>query len=679
MEAIYKNYLFTKHILVNDYKKENNHAFSSLYSFAHYFNIKIVKGKHLATEELIEFISGRLGRYIPEPFYKGFPNTVKALSKDELLFDQLLSYYLSYDLDNFEEPLHSIMEEKFEKVAFNEQAPIRFFDILSEEEANKQLFNIVTNLLSSKRPLNIANYTLVLNYLRDFPFDVQKCASKDTAIRFLIDSKNLCFTKFLILPDFIKVVDYLNFFLYLNKDVKKLNLKNKDRVFLSGVLDILLGKNNLFIDACFEKQHLWCGILHHLHYKPKTDSAQDFVNLMRKGKNISAYSLFEKAVSKKDINKASCILVKQKSPATLLRHLNYLLSRCQTEEEIATLLKKITTDNNIVLIQLLLMYANYNSEQIRTFKFSRFGTLTTHVETKKEFASRKSRISSELAQKVSKILLANLENNLKNKLGKVYISEEMKKIALPIQENTSMGGFGILPKGSKISLPQGKKIRAFTYWEKVNDIDLSIIGIDENLKQHEFSWRSMFENQSDAITFSGDQTSGYYGGSEYFDIDLDEIKNQFPNIKYYVFCNNVYSGTNFDECICRAGFMMRDTIDSGEVFEPKTVTSSYTVNCLSTFAYMFALDVEKREIIWLNVAKESSEIIAGRTNLLFLMDYFNMTSVINMFSLFKMMATEIVSSPSNADIIVCDEEIDIKEGSIQIKSYDTDKIIALIN
>ena len=43
----------------------------------------------------------------------------------------------------------------------------------------------------------------------------------------------------------------------------------------------------------------------------------------------------------------------------------------------------------------------------------------------------------------------------------------------------------------------------------------------------QFSWRTMSERQSSAITFSGDQTSGYYGESEYFDID--KLKELFSD------------------------------------------------------------------------------------------------------------------------------------------------------
>ena len=110
---------------------------------------------------------------------------------------------------------------------------------------------------------------------------------------------------------------------------------------------------------------------------------------------------------------------------------------------------------------------------------------------------------------------------MKGKLGRVYVEDGMQNIAIPLQEAASCGGYGTLAKGSRIPLADDKIVRAFTYWEKVNDIDLSVIGIRTDGSQREFSWRSMYGCQSEAIAFSGDQTSGYNGGSEYFDVDLD--------------------------------------------------------------------------------------------------------------------------------------------------------------
>ena len=249
-------------------------------------------------------------------------------------------------------------------------------------------------------------------------------------------------------------------------------------------------------------------------------------------------------------------------------------------------------------------------------------------------------------------------------------------MALPLQEDASQGGFGVLTKGSRLPIDRDKKVRAFTYWERVNDIDLAAFGLTIDGEQEEFSWRTMAGRTPDAIIYSGDETSGFEGGSEYFDVDLDLLEEKYPNIRYIVFTDNVYSGTPFDRCFCKAGYMIRDRMDSGEVFEPKTVESSFLVTCKSTFAYLFGIDVSKREFVWMNIARQGNTRVAGVQSMEFLMEYFGITSIINMYTFFEMLASETTENPDEAEVIVSDTIPE--DGRTIIRSYDFEKIMALM-
>ena len=241
-----------------------------------------------------------------------------------------------------------------------------------------------------------------------------------------------------------------------------------------------------------------------------------------------------------------------------------------------------------------------------------------------------------------------------------------------------MGGVGTLPRGSRLPIPETKKIRAFTYWERVNDIDLNAFVLYDGGDITEFSWRTF--SDFDSILYSGDQTSGYEGGSEYFDIDLALFMEEFPDYAHYVvLCNNVYSGVPFSKCLCKAGYMTRDRDDSGEVFEPKTVKSSFAVTCPSTFAYLFGIDMKTREFVWLNMARNSSERIAGETNLDFMMDYLKIAEVYNLGDFVWDLATEVVDDPSEADVVFSDKYEPLREGAELIRSTNIERIIGLLN
>ena len=339
------------------------------------------------------------------------------------------------------------------------------------------------------------------------------------------------------------------------------------------------------------------------------------------------------------------------------------------------------SQNIIVLLQLLLKYNFYkDSKEPRVFTFTKYNMQRVHRETPDECVRRKTHLNELTTSMIAIKIRQEIENVLKGKLGKVYIDPEMNRYALPIQNNTSQGGFGVLATGSRLPIPEGKKLRAFTYWENVNDIDISCFGIDEDGNQTEFSWRNMARRQSDAITFSGDCTRGYYGGSEYFDIDLDVVKKLYPKMRYMIFANNVYSGINFSKCYCTAGYMIRDILDSGEIYEPKTVESSYRIDCESTYAYLFGIDLTTREMVWLNVAREGNTRVAGTTEFDFLIKHFYATKCINMQSYFETMASEIVDDPLEADVVVTNKVIEgIKEDTEVIREYDFDKMLKYLN
>ena len=673
----FQKYLFTKGVLVSEEVSEN--AFAARFALANKFNISITSGQQYAHEDMIPFVADMLGEFVPPPFYRNFPNSVRELTSDQLLFDQLYHYSITYGLGNFSEAGYSLFEEEFERLAFKENVEIKKFVILSESEAFEQLTEYVEDMLKGTRPLSDIQYDIVKTYIDEYKYDIQNCACKDTAIQLLLDTREAKYARFLALSDVIKLVDIMNYKHYNNKNIKKLNFCNQDRKFVTKIINVIFDKGLRNVRDCFEKKAIWCGLLHHIHYQPKSPESEKFVALMRGNENQSVYSEFERAMMVQDIEAAVTCLREGKGSGALLRQLNYILSRCKDEKDVAFVMESLQTKNAIILIQLIMQYANYVANTGRAFKFTRYNKLRVHKETVAEQAKRKSVLSPERVEELSVVMRESLKRILAGKLGKVYVSPNMYNIALPLQENTSNGGYGVLPKGSRIHIEEGKKIRAFTYWEKVNDIDLSVIGITEDGRQREFSWRTMYNHQSRELTFSGDQTSGYNGGSEYFDVDVALFKKNHPEIKYLVFCNNVYSGTPFSGCLCKAGYMLRDAKDSGEVFEPKTVQSSFIINRDSTFAYLFGIDLEKNDFVWLNTSRDSNAIVAGATPLSFLIDYFKTTSILNVGMLFDMLAVEVVDSPEKAEVIVSDEDIEVGEDIEVIRSYNFEKITALMN
>ena len=63
----------------------------------------------------------------------------------------------------------------------------------------------------------------------------------------------------------------------------------------------------------------------------------------------------------------------------------------------------------------------------------------------------------------------------------------------------------------------------------------------------------------------------------------------------------------------------------------------------------------------------------------FLLDYFDITDTINVYTFFELMATEIVSDISEAEVVVTNKNVECGENVQVIREYDIDKMIQLMN
>ena len=676
MRDAFNDFLFEKGLFAGTGEQE--HAPEALAALAKKFNIRIVSNPGWANIGMSMIAARNLGENVPAPFYLGFPESVLLMPLEAQVYDRLLHYARTYGLGDFSQAGHSLFEDEVVRKCFNEDVEVREFSIISVKEAIALFSEAAEALLTSSRPLNDKQYGIVLAYVLDFNYQITTCNCKDTAVRLLLDTRDPDFGRLLKLSDVMWLVEQLQFQNYESKDIKKLNLRNRDRVLLTRVLDRIFADGVCDTRACLEKRQLWKGLVHHLHYKPVNARAEAFLNDIRNNEARSVYSEFEQLMDAGDVREACDLLREKKGMGAILRNLDYLLSRCKFPATVDYVLDSIDTDNKILLVQLFLHYCYEHQDGCRVFKFQKQGLMRVHEETSEERSRRKTVLKDSVVGRARVRMWSALESACKGMLGKVYVDEGMRRIALPLQEGASQGGVGTLTRGTRVPIPEGKKVRAFTYWERVNDIDLSAFVLLEHGDQIEFSWRTISNNRS--IVYSGDQTSGYHGGSEYFDIDIDLFKEEFPEgARYIVLCDNVYSRVPFSKCLCKAGFMMRDRMDSGEVFEPKTVKSSYAITCPSTFAYLFGIDTKTRELVWLNMARDSREYIAGETSMAFLFDYLDVAYYMNLGEFARMLAGEVVDDPAEADVVFSDKFEPLKGGAELIRSHNTERIIELLN
>ncbi|TNL47922.1 hypothetical protein [Acinetobacter bereziniae] len=61
--------------------------------------------------------------------------------------------------------------------------------------------------------------------------------------------------------------------------------------------------------------------------------------------------------------------------------------------------------------------------------------------------------------------------------------------------------------------------------------------------------------------------------------------------------------------ICFAGFMMREDGQQGQIYEPTTVQHKFDVTSKSSFTIPLIIDLEKREVIWVDLAMTATPSI----------------------------------------------------------------------
>ena len=653
----FKTYLFAKHLFISDSGLASSKASEVLRSLSELYHIRVLEGAVMADVSMLRLASCELGL---EGHIDGH-------------LGGHLDGHLEGHLERYLEG-HPGAKDRSARLAFREDSEAKEFRIINSQEAYAILTQTADDLLHSSRPLAEPQYEFVLHAVTELHFVPACCHCKNTAYRLLLDTNDLSFARYLTLPDVLKFAEYLCYRQYGIEDGRKLKLPCRYRKLIIRILDRKLSGGEPDIVSCCERQKIWCGLLHCLHYRPSTETGRRFVKAMREGPNISVYSRFEAALKKEDIREAVDILSEGKGAGAVLRHATYLLSRCQNPDEIYYVIDHMGSANILPYMQLLIQYDHYSGsgDSARFFRFMRNGRPRIHKENPDERSRRRSWLPEGFIDELPFMIRNRLERACHGKLGTVYVDPAMADVALPLQAEGSSRGYGALPKGTVFHLNPRKVVRVFACRKEALSVGLSVLTLTDDFKRciiPELS-RYWYGSSRWYIQYSGRQVFGSGWMAQYVDIDLQGLSNRFPNVAYviieaYVYPENEdsYSGSVY----FRAGFMERDRITSGEPFEPYSVETNYKAAADSTYSYLFAVDLTRKSLVWLNEPHELRESLLS------------MQRSLNMFDFFCMLAEELTDDPMLADVVVSDQILPHKPDACTIHSYDTERILALMN
>ncbi len=188
-------------------------------------------------------------------------------------------------------------------------------------------------------------------------------------------------------------------------------------------------------------------------------------------------------------------------------------------------------------------------------------------------------------------------------LGKCYLDERLRNYSVPFAQRAASKALQTIAVGSRLALDVGNTVRFFIYWKDAEsgrvDIDLSALVFDaEHVVKGTIAYYNLKEQYA---VHSGDIVAAPEGASEFIDIDI--AKAQAEGIRYVMMSINSYTQQNYcDLPMCFAGFMMREDAQQGEIFEATTVQQKFDVASKSSFTVPLIIDLEKREVIWTDLA-----------------------------------------------------------------------------
>ena len=154
-------------------------------------------------------------------------------------------------------------------------------------------------------------------------------------------------------------------------------------------------------------------------------------------------------------------------------------------------------------------------------------------------------------------------------------------------------------------------------------------------------------------------------------IDMEVDKMLAAGIRYIVMSVNSYTQQPFyDLPECFAGFMIRQSPQSGEIYEPRTVENKIDLTANTKVCLPFIIDLKDRTVIWTDLAVSNNPSHNNMSTITIMnqaMLSLVKPSLYDLFTLHAEARGEIVKSADEADTV-----FSIKQG---ITPFDSDKIV----
>lgn len=653
------------------------------------------------------------------PMYPNFPRQVAEASDAELFINAILHYW------TFGEWMPEY--EKDERMPLFDETKLTVLTVGNTND----ILDIFKNLVSSKTNLSAQDKAdveeIIVAYSNFYDYLPDEIPLKENVAligKLILDKaaiKNATAIQkyYKTATDVLRLVTALSDGdISLATDTKYRSLRRCERRM---VMDLLAGCGNILEDM-YRYQYQWIRIGEIIHpfeftakkYKTVNDA---FNNLRNEKKPLFVPGKVQAAINVKDMQTAA-ILLKDR-PGDFARQLDKLLRDASNKNYVVNCFREVADKVSVpVLLQVRQHFKDRNSgNPIRVF-FPK-GNLARAISIPNELPS----VDDKICKAVVKICDNAIIEQFKNKdfMGNVYIDESMRNFLVPFNQRSASTGNKNLVRGSRVGLNENAEaVRAFIWWTNTDksrntysdgrvDIDLSAAIYDENWNYVEHISYTRLRSGKMKAYHSGDITNGGSvngkGVAEFIDINVDAVAQSGRYVAFQVYS---FTGQKFSELPnCRFGWMEREDVNSGEIFEPSTVDMSIDVNAEGVTAIPVIFDCKTKEFIWcdMNLAMSQNRYscwgnnlesnLRGVTAVCYAMTHLSKPNLYSLIAFNAMARGMMVDNRNDADIIFSNDttppvEIveveDEKTGKVKlvervksdvqiITAYDTDYIM----
>lgn len=552
------------------------------------------------TLESIKKIYGAHVQY--KPMYPNFPQQVWEISEAEL-YSNAFVHYLGDFLGIRLLPHYKIEPRK----ALNK----RVLSILELADGSERI-DLFSNLLRAKKSLNEQDRIDLVSLIRDFGVGGQqylpeKFQHKEILALVSAEYIQLQLWSLHHLQSYVETAtDVLRIYVALSggdvslaEPCKLISLRKSQRRLLLTLLENIANIQEDF----YRYQEPWKRVLERLHpfsyhkHFPKVCTAFQLIIKNQKPDRFSRK--VEIALQYQELEQVLNLLTQR--PGEFARRLQHCLKQFPLQSQHVLIHFESVVDQ--VPISLLLQMRHYflHNRHLQYRTFFPKGQSAKVYAVKNELPQ----LSSDILLQISRICEQSILRRLKqlSVLGKCYLDERLKRYSVPFAQRVASKALQTIAMGSRLALDEGNTVRFFIYWKDITservDIDLSALVFDS---EHVVKGSIGFYNLKESYAVhSGDITSAPKGASEFIDIDIPQAR--LNGIRYVMMSINSYTQQNYSDLpVCFAGFMMRINAKQGQIYEPTSVQQKFDVSSKSNFTIPLIIDLEKREVIWTDLA-----------------------------------------------------------------------------